>query len=167
MEQELWIGFYKVKSPKQGIGYPEAVEEALCFGWIDGIRKRLDEHSYCQRFTPRRKNSYWSQVNTRKFEELQQQGLVTPAGLKAFEKGGKETNDYSFEQNQVTLSEEQLRVLKANKKAWKFWNAQPQGYRKRASWWVLSAKQESTRNKRLKELIDDAANGLRINLLRR
>lgn len=162
-EQELLVGFYKKGSGKPSITWPESVDEALCFGWIDGIRKSIDDESYTIRFTPRKPGSIWSAVNIKKVEELARKGLMQPAGLAAFEKRKENKSGvYSFEQkHEITLGDHEKK-LKANKKAWSFWNTQPPSYRKAATWWVVSAKQEVTKLKRLNTLIADCEAGQRI-----
>ena len=149
-KDELWVGFYKKGSGKPSITWPESVDQALCFGWIDGIRKSIDENSYVIRFTPRRPGSIWSAVNINKVKELEEKGLVTPAGRAAFEKrDAKKSEIYSFEQKNVSLGDTYEKVFKKNKKAWISFQAMPPSYRKAATWWVISAKQEATREKRL------------------
>jgi len=160
VEQELWVGYYKKDSGKPSITWPQSVDEALCFGWIDGIRKRVDEVSYTIRFTPRRARSIWSAVNIKRAGELKEQGLIMPPGLKSF--AAREENRsgiYSYEQRSPELPEPYRRLLKKNKAAWKFFEAQPPSYRKAANWWVLSAKKEETRLKRFNKLVDDSAQG--------
>jgi uncharacterized protein YdeI (YjbR/CyaY-like superfamily) len=165
-EQELLVGFYKKGSGKPSITWPESVDEALCFGWIDGVRKSIDDESYTIRFTPRKPGSIWSVVNIGKVKELTKKGLMHPAGLAAFEKRKEHKSAvYSFEQKEISLGDYE-KQLKANKKAWSFWTAQPPSYRKAASWWVISAKQETTRLKRLSTLIADCEAGQRIAPLR-
>ena len=168
-ESELLVGFYKKSSGRQSITWPEAVEEALCFGWIDGIRKSIDAESYYNRFTPRRKGSVWSRVNIRKVEELIASGRMHPAGLRAFEvRDPQKTERYSFERDKAPeLTPEQEAQFRANETAWKFFQSQPPGYRKTATWWVVSARQEETQQRRLQTLIADSEAGLRIGLLRR
>jgi uncharacterized protein YdeI (YjbR/CyaY-like superfamily) len=167
-ETELWVGFYKKGSGKPSITWPESVDEALCFGWIDGIRKSLGDESYVIRFTPRKKVSIWSTVNTRRIQTLIGEGRVQPAGLKAYEARNPERSGmYSFEREAAALEAAELKRFKANKAAWKFWGAQPPGYRKTATHWVVSAKKPETRANRLGTLIEDSANGLRIAQLRR
>ncbi len=157
-ETELLVGFYKTSSGKPSITWPESVDQALCFGWIDGVRKRVDDESYTIRFTPRKPTSTWSAVNIKRVEELTQQGLMQPAGLKAFEaRKENKSGIYSYEQRSATLPPEYEKVLKKNKAAWTFFQAQPASYRKAAVWWVVSAKQEATRLKRLDQLIDLSA----------
>ena len=162
-EPELWVGFYKVGSGKPSITWPQSVDQALCFGWIDGIRKSIDADSYMIRFTPRRKTSIWSAVNLKRAQELIDSGEMQPAGAKAFaERDPKKANRYAFEQAHVEFSPEQLKAFKKNKAAWTFFQTQPPSYRKPATWWVVSAKQEATRARRLATLIDYSAAGERI-----
>lgn len=165
---ELWVGFHKKGTGRPSITWPESVDEALCFGWIDGIRKSLGADSYVIRFTPRKKGSTWSTVNTRRVAELIRDGGMLPAGLEAFEaRDPKRSGIYSFEREAAMFDAAQLKLFKANKTAWKFWESQPPGYRKIATYWVVSAKQEETRAKRLATLIADSAAGVRIAQLRR
>ena len=142
--------------------------QALCFGWIDGIRKSLGEDSYVIRFSPRKPNSIWSAVNIRQAGELERQGFMRAAGLKAFHgRGEKRSKQYSFEREHVELNKVQQKQFCAHPRAWAFFQSQPPGYRKTAAWWVVSAKQETTRNKRLATLIVDSEAGERIALLRK
>jgi uncharacterized protein YdeI (YjbR/CyaY-like superfamily) len=166
---ELWVGFHKKDSGRPSITWPESVDEALCVGWIDGLRKSIDEHSYMIRFTPRKPGSIWSQVNTRRAKELVDQGRMLPAGVRAFEgRDPKKTNLYSFEQRHAAKLDAALeKRFKANRAAWTFFASQPDGYRRIALFYVMSAKQEQTRVRRLETLIRDSAAGLRIGLLRR
>lgn len=165
---EIWIGFYKINSGKKGITYKEALDEALCFGWIDGVRYGVDELSYKNRFTPRRPKSNWSDVNIKRIKELIELGLVEPSGLKAFKEGGEYgTSRYSFEAKTRELAPDYVKKFMQNKTAWEFYNTQPPSYRKSANWWVMSAKQEETRLKRLAVLIQDSENKLRIKPMRR
>jgi uncharacterized protein YdeI (YjbR/CyaY-like superfamily) len=158
--KELWVGFYKKNSGKPSIDWPQSVDEALCFGWIDGIRKRVDEESYMIRFTPRKPSSVWSAVNIANATKLIKQKRMQPAGLKAFE-ARKENRSgiYSYEQRSAELVEPYLGKLKRNQAARKFFQSQPAGYRKQMNWWVVSAKREETRLKRLDQLIEDSAQG--------
>jgi uncharacterized protein YdeI (YjbR/CyaY-like superfamily) len=166
---ELWVGFYKKDSGRRSITWPESVDEALCVGWIDGLRKSIDEDSYMIRFTPRKPGSIWSQVNTRRAKELVDQGRMLPAGVRAFEgRDPKKTNLYSFEQRHGAKLDNALeKRFKANRAAWTFFSCQPDGYRRIALFYVMSAKQPETRVRRLDTLIRDSAAGLRIGLLRR
>lgn len=160
---ELWIRFHKVGSGKKSVTYPQALDEALAVGWIDGVRKRLDDASYVQRFTPRREGSYWSAVNIAKAEALIAAGRMTPAGLAAFEQRDRSAaKRYSFENRPQDLPPEATAALRADAKAWAFWAAQPPGYRKTATWFVVSAKKDETRAKRLATLIDRCARGERL-----
>ena len=166
---ELWVGFYKRNSGRPSITWPESVDEALCVGWIDGLRKSIDEHSYMIRFTPRKTGSTWSEVNTKRAKELIERGLMLAAGVRAFEgRDPKKTGLYSFEQRHAAQFDAALeKTFKANGKAWKFFQSQPDGYRRIATFYVMSAKQPETRKRRLDILIRDSAAGLRIGLLRR
>lgn len=156
---ELWIDFYNVKSGKKGMTYKEAVDEALCFGWIDGIRKGFNEDSYVIRFTPRKMNSVWSNVNTKRIKELIEERRIHAAGLEAFNKRSEEkTGIYSFEQDSHKLSPSFEKKFKANKKAWKFFTSNAPWYQRTSIHWVMSAKQEATRLKRLETLISDSEN---------
>jgi len=165
---ELWVGYYKVNSGKPSITWPESVDEALCFGWIDGIRKSVDELSYTIRFSPRKTGSIWSAVNIKRAAELADQGRMHPAGLRAFQARKRNRSGiYSYEQREARLPEEYDELLQQNKAAWDFFHAQPAWYRKAAVWWVVSAKKEETRLKRLSQLIEDSAHGRTIPPLRR
>lgn len=167
-ENEIWVGFYKKETGRKGITYPEAVDEALCFGWIDGIRKKLDDESYMNRFTPRKKTSYWSQVNIKRIETLMAEGRVAEAGLKAFrERDPDKTSAYSFEQKGQNLPPAFEKKFRANKKAWRYFSGKAPGYRRITIHWVMSAKQEATRLRRLETLILDSENERPIALLRR
>jgi len=164
---ELLVGFYKKESGKPSITWPESVDEALCFGWIDGIRRSIDDICYSIRFTPRRRGSIWSNVNTRRVAELIKDKRMRPAGVKAFEaRDAKKTGIYSFERETATLPAEFEKAFRANTKAWKFWEAQPPGYRRLAAYYVTSAKQDETRRRRLDVLIRDSARGLRLAIAR-
>jgi uncharacterized protein YdeI (YjbR/CyaY-like superfamily) len=160
---ELLVGFHKVDSGKPSLTWPESVDEALCVGWIDGVRKRIDEHSYTIRFTPRRAGSIWSAVNIRRVQALASEGRMQPAGLKAFAaRKENKSGIYAYEQQQAELPEPYAGLLKKHKAAWAFFHAQPPSYRKRMSWRVISAKQEATRLKRLEKLIAASAQGNRL-----
>ncbi len=166
--QELLVGFYKKSSGKPSITWPEAVDEALCFGWIDGVRKSIDESSYTIRFTPRKSSSTWSAVNIKRIGELTELGLMQPAGLKAFhERKQEKSRLYAYEEDVRKLDgiyEEQFR---ANQKAWNFFQAQAPSYQKVANWWVMSAKKEETRLNRLTTLIADSEKGLKLAMFTR
>ena len=159
-QDELLVGFYKVGSGKASITWPEAVDGALCFGWIDGVRKSLGESSYVIRFTPRRAKSVWSAVNIKRVAELSASGLMRPRGVQAFERRtGKRSEIYAYEQRKgAKLDGAYEKQFRANQKAWKFFQAQPPWYQRTASWWVISAKKEETRLKRLGQLIEDSEN---------
>ena len=158
--QELWVGYYKKASGKPSLTWPESVDEALCFGWIDSVRKSVDDESYINRFTPRKPRSIWSAVNIKHVQRLIALGKMQPAGLKAFEaRVEARSGVYAYEQKGQKLDAKYEKPLKANKKAWAFFQAQPAWYQKTASWWVVSAKQEATRLKRLATLIEDSAQG--------
>ena len=164
--QELWVGFYKKKSGKVGIGYPEAVDEALCFGWIDGIKKAVDDVSYTHRFTPRKLKSFWSAVNIKRVGELERLGRMMPQGLKAFAgRDEQKAMQYSYERSACKLEGRYEKQFRGNAKAWEFFQAQPPGYRRTATWWVISAKREETRAKRLATLIETSEQGHRLDML--
>lgn len=161
--KELLVGFYKKGTGKPSVTWPESVDEALCFGWIDGIRRRIDEDSYSIRFTPRQWRSVWSAVNIRNAEKLIEQKRMQPDGLKAFAaRKAYRSGIYSYEQRSAELVEPYAGKLKSNKAAWNFFQSQPAGYRKQMNWWIVSAKKEETRLKRLEKLIADSAAGKRI-----
>ncbi|MEX2245702.1 MAG: YdeI/OmpD-associated family protein [Dehalococcoidia bacterium] len=168
-DTELLVGFYKKASGKPSMSWSEAVGEALCFGWIDGVGKSLGEAAHTNRFTPRKPSSTWSNVNVRRVEELIAQGLMRPAGLRAFEARRTErTGTYSFEQKgAVALDAAAERRFRANKAAWAFFKARAASYRKASIWWVVSAKKSETREKRLATLIEDSAKGRTIRHLTR
>jgi uncharacterized protein YdeI (YjbR/CyaY-like superfamily) len=158
---ELLVGFHKKGSGKPSITWPESVEEALCFGWIDGVRRSLDHESYTIRFSPRKPNSTWSRVNLEKVEELRRRERMRPAGLRVYEERREaKTGVYSYEQREAAeLPAEYEERLRANRAAWDFWTARPPSYRRAAVWWVVSAKKEETRERRLARLIEDSASG--------
>lgn len=167
-QTELWVGMYKKSSGKPSITWPEVVDQCLCFGWIDGVRRSIDEEAYMNRITPRRKGSNWSAVNIKRAQELIKQGLMTPPGAAAFAlRDDEKANRYSFEQKAVALPPQYQRQLEKNKKAFAFWQSQPPSYRRTAIWWVVSAKQEATRQRRLEVLIRDSATGERIGPMRK
>lgn len=165
-ETELSIGFYKVSSGKKGITNKEALDEALAFGWIDGIRHSIDEESYKNRYTPRRRGSNWSNINIKRVKELIKLGLMQPKGLEEFEKRDKKkTGSYSFENKKPGLSAEFVKKFKTNKKAWKYFSIKAPWYKRTSSHWVMSAKKEETRLRRLETLIKDSENNRDIALL--
>jgi uncharacterized protein YdeI (YjbR/CyaY-like superfamily) len=161
--KELWVGFYKKATGNPSITWPESVDEALCFGWIDGIRKNIDHESYVIRFTPRKSESIWSAVNVRNVERLVKEKRMTEAGLKAYALRKEfRSGIYSYEQRPAELVEPYASQFKKNKAAWKFFQAQPPGYRKLMTWYIVSAKTEETRQKRLARLIEYSAKGHRL-----
>jgi uncharacterized protein YdeI (YjbR/CyaY-like superfamily) len=167
-EKELLVGFYKKDSGKPSITWPESVDVALCFGWIDGVRRSVDDVSYSIRFTPRKARSIWSAVNVKRVQELTKQGFMHPAGIKAFEARQEERSGiYAFEQQSVEFESSQERQFRANGDAWKFFRSQPPWYQRTATWWVVSAKREETKKKRLAILIKDSAEGRTIRQLTR
>jgi uncharacterized protein YdeI (YjbR/CyaY-like superfamily) len=158
--RELLVGFHKVGTGKPSITYPQALDAALCFGWIDGIRRRLDADSYTIRFTPRKRDSIWSAVNIRHVARLQADGLMQPAGLKAFrERDRTKARLYSFENRPRRLEAAYAMTFRANRRAWAWFEAQAPSYRRSATWWVMSAKREETRARRLAVLIASSAKG--------
>jgi uncharacterized protein YdeI (YjbR/CyaY-like superfamily) len=160
---ELWIGFYKKVSGKGGLTYREALDEALCFGWIDGVRKRLDEEAFVQRFTPRRPRSYWSAVNIHRAGELQKAGMMAPSGIAAYERRTRDMpRRYSFERLPAALAPEFEATFRRNAKAWAYFEGEAPWYKRVALHWVTSAKREETRQRRLNMLIADCAAGRRI-----
>jgi len=158
---EQWVGFYKKDSGKPSITWPESVDAALCYGWIDGLRKGIDEVSYKIRFTPRKRSSNWSTINIKRVEELTKLGLMRPAGLKAFqERKDEKSGIYSYEQRQnIQLSTEYEKQFRGDKKAWDFFQKQPPWYRRTCIYWIMTAKQEETRARRLETLMEDSRNG--------
>jgi uncharacterized protein YdeI (YjbR/CyaY-like superfamily) len=167
--RELIVGFYRKGSGRPSITWPESVDEALCFGWIDGVRRSLGEDAYTIRFTPRQARSTWSAVNVRRAGELIAESRMTPAGLAAFEaRGGDRTRIYSYEQRRAAAlepgQEAQFRAVPA---AWEWFQARPPSYRRAAIHWVTSAKRPETRERRLQALIDDSAAGRPIGPLAR
>jgi len=163
----LWIRFLKKGSGKPTVTYDEAVEESLCFGWIDGVRYSIDAESYRQRFTPRTKKSYWSAVNIKRAQSLIERGLMTEAGLREFAKRDENAAQYSYEAQRSGLSPEYEAQLKANPEAWAFFEKQAPWYQRTAAFWVMDAKREETRKRRLATLIEDSAAGRRIGPLTR
>lgn len=165
--RELLMGFYRKESGRGGITYPEALDEALSFGWIDGVRKRIDAESYTIRFTPRKPGSIWSAVNIQRVGELTARGLMKPPGLRVYaERDERKSRQYSYEREQAQLDPALDAALRANPKASAFFDAQPPGYRRITAFWVMSAKKEETRARRLAHLIERSASGARIDLLK-
>ena len=163
--QELLVGLHR-KASGRGITYQEALDAALAFGWIDGVRKRFDENSYTIRFSPRRRGSIWSAVNTRRVEELIAQKRMEPPGLRVFQERDREkTRRYSYERERMKLDPALEKQLRANKKAAEFFAAQPPGYKRLATFWVMDAKKEETRARRMATLMACSARGKRIKML--
>ena len=161
---ELWVGFWKKSTGRSSITWPESVDEALCFGWIDGIRKSVDDEAYTIRFTPRRPRSNWSLRNIQRYEALEAEGRIEPAGAEAYRRRTEVNSGvYSFEQQvPAALSDDYAARLQADAAAWADWQSRPSGYRKQVSHWIMSAKRESTRERRLKALIDACAAGRKV-----
>lgn len=160
---ELWVGYHRKESGRPSMTWPESVDEALCFGWIDGIRKRVNDTSYTIRFTPRRATSIWSAVNIARVKELRARGAMRRAGLKAFAaRRENKSGVYSYEQRPGKLPAPYARRLRGQRKAWSYFNAQTRAYRRAATWWVISAKKGDTRLRRLEQLAQFSALGQRI-----
>jgi uncharacterized protein YdeI (YjbR/CyaY-like superfamily) len=168
-EPDVWLRMHRKGSGRPSIAWAEAVDGALCFGWIDGIRKRLDETSFVQRFTPRRAGSVWSTKNSKRFRELEAEGFVHAAGQNAFAaREERKSGIYSFERERpAELPPAFAKRFRADRAAWAFFQAQAPWYRRTAAHWIVSAKQEATRERRLATLIADSAAGQHIRLLRR
>jgi uncharacterized protein YdeI (YjbR/CyaY-like superfamily) len=162
---ELWLGFYNQRAHRKSITYREALDEALCFGWIDGVRKSINRTTYKQRFTPRKPKSYWSGVNTRRAGELAKLGRIASSGVKAFEQRASDSGKYSFESQPKKLPSAYEKLFKATPAAWEFFRKQAPWYQRTSSFWVVSAKQEETRQRRLATLIGDSEKGRRLGLL--
>ena len=155
---ELLVGYYKVDSGKPSMTWPESVDAALCYGWIDGVRRKIDDESYSIRFTPRKPHSTWSAVNIRRAAELTREGLMRPAGMKAFAAREKSRSAiYAFEQLEIAFDTAQEARFRANPAAGNYFQSKPPWYRKTATWWVISAKRPDTRDKRLRILIECSA----------
>jgi uncharacterized protein YdeI (YjbR/CyaY-like superfamily) len=162
-ESELLVGFYKKDSGKPSITWPESVDEALCFGWIDGVRRRIDDVSYSIRFTPRKAISNWSAINIARVAELAKLGLMRPAGLRAFERRRDDKSAiYAYENPVRTLAPDDEKRFRANRNAWAYFTAQAPWYQRVAIYWVTGAKRVETRERRLAALIDDSAKRKRL-----
>jgi len=162
-EKEILVGFYKVKTGKKSINWSDAVDQALCFGWIDGVMRSIDDEKYVRRFTPRKPDSNWSAINIAKVAALAEKGLMKPAGIEAFQKRKPEKSaTYSFER-ELEFDPTLEKIFRSNKKAWDFFSAQPPGYRKKCVHYIMSAKQEKTRLSRLEKLIDVSGMSERLN----
>ena len=163
---ELLVGFHKKDSGKKSITYAQALDEALCFGWIDGVRKRLDETSYTIRFTPRKPRSIWSNVNVRHVERLKKEGRMAEPGLKAYAlRDPKRTGIYAFENRPKEFSPAYEKQFRANKAAWKFFESLPPSLRRTLIFWVMSAKKEETQLRRLEELMSSSEKGVRLGVI--
>jgi uncharacterized protein YdeI (YjbR/CyaY-like superfamily) len=165
---ELWVGFHKRSTGRASLTWPESVDVALCFGWIDGVRKSLGPETYVIRFTRRKARSTWSNVNVRRARALTRERLMQPAGLAAFEaRATKRSGTYAYENRPKSLPPKYAKRMRANAKAWAFFSAQAPWYRRTATWWVVSAKREETRLRRLAFLIEHSARGRAIHQLDR
>ncbi len=166
-KSELLVGFYKKGAPRGGLTYGEALDEALAFGWIDGVRRSVDRERWSIRFTPRKPRSIWSRVNIRHVERLIAEGRMMPAGLRAYEARSPERSGvYSFERDAMAFDEASARTFAANRKAKTFFDAQPPGYRRVITYWVMSAKRPETRARRLARVIEQSARGARVDLMK-
>jgi len=163
LSSELWVGYFKVGSGKVSLTWPDSVDHALCYGWIDGIRRRIDDVRYVIRFTPRKPTSTWSAVNIKRVEILVEQGLMRPAGLAAYKaRRENQSGIYSYEQRPTRLPERYGSMLEKNPRALEFFAGQPSSYRRAAIWWIVSAKREETRQRRLEQLVADSSRGKRL-----
>ena len=163
-----WVGFWKKATGKASITWPESVEQALCFGWIDGLRRSIDDEAYKIRFTPRRADSHWSRKNVETYRRLEEAGLIEEPGRAAWEaKDPDKVARASPERGEAEFSDELRALLDADPGAAAWFDSQPPGYRKTATWWVVSAKREETRLRRMKQLVEDSAAGRKIKPLRR
>jgi uncharacterized protein YdeI (YjbR/CyaY-like superfamily) len=163
---ELWVGYYKKGSGRGGMSYAQAVDEALCFGWIDGRVRTIDADSYANRYSPRRSGSIWSAVNVRRVGELRAKGRMHPAGIRAFEaRTDARTGVYSYENRPADLPEELAASFRRHRAAWEFFSRQTPSYRRQATWWIVSAKRPETRERRLAAVIEKSAAGERIDQL--
>lgn len=165
-QNELWVGYFKKNTERASLTWSESVDVALCFGWIDGVRKTIDEKSYKIRFTPRKTSSLWSAVNVKKVKALIKLGKMKPVGLELFEKR-TDKEGYSSEDRNVPLAKEYEKQIKANKPAWEFFNNLAPSYKRDSIWWVMSAKKEETQLRRLDVLITSSEDGLKIPMLRK
>lgn len=166
-EDVLWVGYYKVSTNKASMRWEESVREALCFGWIDGLRQSIDEESYKIRFTPRKPDSHWSKKNIRMVEELIEEERMHPTGMEAFKQMNEgNAGKASYERKNIELKKEYETKIRSNERAWKFFQELAPGYTKTSIHWVMSAKQEKTRRRRLQILIESCAEGKKIPPLR-
>jgi len=159
---ELLVGFWKKGTGKPSIDWPQARDQALCFGWIDGVRHPLGDEAYTIRFTPRRKGSIWSEVNVARYNALTKAGQMTPAGVRAYEENKGKTGVYAYENQLKELTDAETAAFRRNKAAWADWEKRPPGYRKVVLHWVTGAKRPETRAKRLATLIEDSAAGRKV-----
>jgi uncharacterized protein YdeI (YjbR/CyaY-like superfamily) len=159
---ELLVGFWKKGSGKPSIDWLQARDQALCFGWIDGVRRSLGEDAYTIRFTPRRKGSIWSKVNVERFAALKAEGLMTAAGERAYEENKAKNGLYAYERPLAALTADEEALFRRNAAAWADWDKRPPGYRKTVLHWVTSAKRPDTRARRLATLIADSAAGRKV-----
>jgi len=157
---ELLVGYYKVDSGRPSMTWSESVDQALCFGWIDGVRRRIDDERYCIRFTPRRFSSKWSDVNLKKVAKLKREGLMTPAGLATYERRvvGRRAG-HAYEENVKQLTPAMIREFRSHGEAWEFFQGQAPSYKKKVTQWITSAKQAATRERRLSKLIEACEKG--------
>lgn len=163
---ELWVGYHRKATGRPTVTWPQAVDEALCVGWIDSVRYRLDDERNAQRFTPRRKGSIWSAVNTKRADELIAEGRMRPAGKRAFEaRSPEKTAIYSYERETAAFTEEQQARFEADTAAWSFFQAQAPSYRRNITHWVSSAKRDETRERRFEKLLEDSRAGRRTGVL--
>ena len=167
-ESELLVGFYRKSSGKPSLTWPQSVDEALCYGWIDGVRRSIDQESYTIRFTPRKKDSHWSAINIRRVKELSKLGLMRDAGREASSRRTKERSQKaSYEQRHVTLDRSFEKRLKVNQDAWTFFHSRPPYYKRQCTWWIISAKKEETRERRFTILVSSSERGELIPPLRK
>jgi uncharacterized protein YdeI (YjbR/CyaY-like superfamily) len=160
---ELWLGYHRKRSGRPSVTWADTVDQELCFGWIDSVRYSLGDDRSAQRITPRRKGSIWSDVNIKRFRELERQGLVHPSGRAAFERRDEARSRlYSYENRSLGFDPAVEALFRKHRTAWKFYEAQPRSYRLTAAFWVMSAKREDTRRRRLDALIEDSGRGLRV-----
>lgn len=165
-DREVWVGFYRKDSDQTGITYSEALDEALCFGWIDGVRRKVDARSYANRFSPRRQGSVWSELNIKRAGELIKAGRMHDSGMRAFrERDPEKTQRYSYERQRAPLSPALEKRFRANREAWTFFKAQPPSYQRLAIWFVNSAAKEETRIRRLDIVIDVSSKGRRLGVM--
>ena len=159
---DLWVGYHRKSSGRPSVTWQDVVDQSLCFGWIDSVRYKVGDDSFAQRITPRRKRSTWSAINIKRFGELNEQGRVRPKGQAAFELRDEERSRIYAYENRVPLTDAMEAEFRKHKGAWKFFDSQAPWYKRAASYWVMSAKREETRERRLRQLIEHSKNGVRI-----